>query len=87
MEKPPKIVQPKKNKARDGRKFTAWEKFAYEVGYRIGYSRYLRSDFMGTTKNCGFRGRNRLIANEGLEDGYSKAEKANPKLKTPKSAI
>jgi hypothetical protein len=40
-------------------------------GYYIGKSRKDAGEFMGSAHTSGFRGRNRWIFNEGLEDGYS----------------
>ena len=60
-----------KNKARDGRLFNSLEQSAYNNGYYIGKSRKDVGEFMGSSHTSGFRGRNRLIFNEGLEDGYS----------------
>jgi hypothetical protein len=60
-----------KNKARDGRQFIGSEQSAYNAGYQIGKARKNAGEFMGSAHTSGFRGRNRLIFNEGLEDGHS----------------
>ena len=59
------------NKARDGSLFNAHEQDAYNVGYRIGKARRDAAEFMGSAHTSGFRGRNRAVFGEGLEDGYS----------------
>lgn len=60
-----------RNKARDGSLFNSTEQSAYVQGFRIGHYRRENGEFMGSAHTSGFRGRNRLIFNEGLEDGYS----------------
>jgi hypothetical protein len=60
-----------KKNAGDGKPFTEWEQVAYNAGFQIGANRKRIGEFMGSAHKCGFRGRNRLIFNEGLEDGYS----------------
>jgi hypothetical protein len=57
--------------ARDGKAFTPEEKQAYEHGHAVGTHRQKKMDMMGNAHNTGWRGRQRLIFNEGLEDGYS----------------
>jgi hypothetical protein len=57
--------------ARDGKAFTASEQQSYNHGHAVGTHRRKKLEFMGTAKNSGWRGRQRLIFNEGLEDGYS----------------
>ena len=57
--------------AGDGKPFTEWEQVAYDAGFQIGANRKSIGELMGSSYKCGFRGRNRLIFNEGLEDGYS----------------
>jgi hypothetical protein len=57
--------------ARDGKPFTTAEKNAYHVGYGAGKWRREHDEFMGSAYKTGYRGRLRLIFNEGLEDGYS----------------
>jgi hypothetical protein len=59
-----------KHQARDGKEFTPTEQTAYRDGFFVGKARKFMGHFMGTSNGCGFRGRNKLIFNEGLEDGY-----------------
>lgn len=57
--------------ARDGKPFTTNERNAYHVAFNAGRCRREQGEFMGSAARTGYRGRLRLIFNEGLEDGYN----------------
>ena len=60
-----------KHTARDGTPFNQHEQSVYNNGYQLGIYRYNAGEFMGSAYTSAFKGRNRLIFSEGLEDGYS----------------